>query len=89
MWVVVDFLQFPYTLYINLLSSTLFNIFLEFVMKELKSMDSTLKLHDSLSIDIRYADDTTLLSAIFEKLHLSTSQLEKACQKWGMKINGA
>ena len=56
-----------------MLSPTLFNIFLEFVMKELKSLDSTLKLHDSLSIDIRYADDTTLLSAIFEKLHLSTS----------------
>ena len=72
-----------------LLSPTLFNIFLEFVMKKLKSLDSTLKLHDSLSIDIRYADDTTLLSAIFEKLHLSTSQLENACQKWGMKINGA
>ena len=58
-------------------------------MKELKSLDITHKLHDSLSIDIRYADDTTLLSAIFEKLHLSTSQLENACQKWGMKINGA
>ena len=31
-----------------LLSPTLFNIFLEFVMKELKSLFSTLKLHDSL-----------------------------------------
>ena len=72
-----------------LLSPILFNIFLEFVMKELKSLDSTLKFHDSLSIDIRYADDTTLLSAIFDKLHLSISQLENACQKWGMKINGA
>ncbi len=72
-----------------LLSPTLFNIFLEFVMKELKSLDDRLQLRDTLSIDIRYADDTTLLSAIFEKLHLSTSQLERACQKWGMKINGA
>ena len=57
-------------------------------MKELKRLDSTLNLHDSLSKDIRYADDTTLLSAIFEKLHLAISQLENACQKWGMKING-
>ena len=48
-----------------LLSPTLFNIFLECVMKELKSLHSTLKLHDSLSIDIRYADDNTLLSAIY------------------------
>ena len=44
-----------------LLSPTLFNIFLEFVMKELKSLYITLELQDSLSIDIRYADDSTLL----------------------------
>ena len=34
-------------------------------------------------------NDATLLSAVFEKLQLSTVQLETACQKWGMKINGA
>ena len=62
----------------SLLSPNLFNIFIKFVMKELKILDITLKLHDSLSIDLRYSDDTTLLSAIFEKLHLSTSQLENA-----------
>ena len=72
-----------------LLSPTISNIVLESVIKELKSLDITFKLHDSSLIDIRYADDTNLLSAIFLKLHLSTSQLEKACQKWGMKINGA
>ena len=65
-----------------LLSPTLFNIFLEFVMKELKSLDPSLQMRDSFSVDIRYADDTTLLSAIFDKLRLS-------CKKWGMKINGA
>ena len=58
-------------------------------MKELNSLDITLKLRESLSKDIRYADDTTLLSAIFENLHLPTSQLENACKKWGMKLNGA
>ena len=62
-----------------LLPPTLFNIYLEFVMKELNSLDITLKLKDSLSKDIRYADDTPLLSAIFENLHLPTSQLENAC----------
>ena len=36
-------------------------------------------LQDALSIDIRYADDTPLLSAVFEKLQLSTAQLETAC----------
>ena len=66
-----------------LLSPTLFNIFLEFVMEEVKSLDSSLNLTDSLSTEIRYADDTTLLSAIFDKLKLSTSELEQACKKWG------
>ena len=72
-----------------LLSPTLFNVFLEFVMKELSDLDRTLALTDTYSTDIRYADDTTLLSAIFEKLTGSTKQLEAACKKWGMKINGA
>ena len=51
-----------------LLSPTLFNIFLEFVMQELESLQPSLKLDQDLSIDIRYADDTTLIAAMFEKL---------------------
>ena len=72
-----------------LLSPVMFNIFLEFVTKELKATERQLKYSENISVDIRYADDTTLLAAVFEKLKLSTSQLEKACKKWGMKINGA
>ena len=72
-----------------LLSPSLFNIFLEFVMKEVKDVEGTLSLSQSMSLDIRYADDTTLLSAIFDKLALTTKQLDDACRKWGMKINGA
>ena len=41
-----------------LLSPTLFNIFLEYVMKELKSIQHTLELKSDMSLDIRYADDT-------------------------------
>ena len=37
-------------------------------------------------MDIRYA---TLLAATFDKLRISTKELENACKKWGMKINGA
>ena len=70
-----------------LLSPTLFNIFLEYVMKELKSIQCTLELKDDISLDIRYADDTTLISAIFTKLQLSTEEMETALKKWGMKIN--
>ena len=72
-----------------LLSPTMFNIFLEFVMKEVRALDDTLNLRDTFCADIRYADDTTLISAIFDKLKISTEQLNTACKKWGMKINGA
>lgn len=36
---------------------------------------------------IRYADDTTLMDLFFDKLQISTNELEKACSKWGMKMN--
>ena len=71
-----------------ILSPTLFNIFLEFVMKELKSLDQDLQMKNTLSVDIRYADDTTLISTVFNKLNISSGELEEACRKLGMKING-
>jgi hypothetical protein len=71
-----------------ILSPTLFNIFLEFVMDELRSL-TDFHLHADMSTDVRYADDTTLISLIFDKLKLSTEELENACKKWGMKINAA
>ena len=71
-----------------LLSPTLFNIFLEFVMKEVVSASHELKLNNDLTANIRYADDTTLIAAIFDKMKVSTKELEEACKKYGMKING-
>ena len=70
-----------------LLCPVLFNVFLEFVMMELLSLDGALTYADDMSMEVRYADDTTLLSAMFEKLQLSTTELEIACARWGMKIN--
>ena len=70
-----------------ILSPTLFNVFLEFVLDELESLQNDLTLDDRLSTDIRYADDTTLIALVFEKLKLSTTELEDACRKWGLKIN--
>ena len=70
-----------------LLSPTLFNIFLEFVFEELTSLDNSFLIRNEFSADIRYADDSTLISAVFEKLQLSTKELEEACLKWGMKMN--
>jgi hypothetical protein len=72
-----------------LLSPTLFNVFLEFVMRELETLDRTLTYSVDMAMDIRYADDTTLLPSIFDKLEMATEELENACRKWGMRINAA
>ena len=57
-------------------------------MKGFTCLDRNLRLDDEMSgIDIRYADDTTLVYAVLENLQISTSELENACHKWGLKIN--
>ena len=33
--------------------------------------------------NIQYADDTTLMDIVFEKLHISTNELDKACMQVG------
>ena len=71
----------------SLLSPFLFSLFLEFVLADLKSLCKEFKLDTNLSFDIRYANDTTIMSNVFEKLQLSTEELQAACRKWGMKIN--
>ena len=70
-----------------LLSPTLFNLFLDFAMMELKCLQDRVSLDNDLCFDVRYADDTTLVAAVFDKLQLSTDQLLSACQKYGMKVN--
>ena len=70
-----------------IMSPSLLNICIEHVMKGLTCLDRNLRLDDEMSIDIRYADDTTLVSAVFENLQIATSELENACHKWGLKIN--
>ena len=70
-----------------LLSPSLFNLFLEFVMKDLRNLDNGIQMGEMSINNIRYADDTTLVDLVFDKLQISTIELEKACSKWGMKIN--
>ena len=38
-------------------------------MADLKSLCKEFKLNTNLSFDIRYADDTTIMSTVLEKLH--------------------
>ena len=70
-----------------LLSPSLFNLFLEFIMKDLRNLDNGIQMGEMSINNIRYADDTTLMDLVFDKLQISTNELEKACSKWGMKIN--
>ena len=70
-----------------LLSPSLFNLFLEFVMKDLRNLDNGIQMGEMSINNIRYADDTTLVDLVFDKLQISTNELDKACSKWGMKIN--
>ena len=72
-----------------LLSPALFNLFLELVMKGLRQLDSGVQMGNICLNNIRYADDTTLLELVFEKLQVATDELDNACKKWGMKINPA
>ena len=58
-------------------------------MGELGTLDLTLTYNAEMAMDIRYADDNTLLSAMFEKLEIVTEELEEACRRWGMKMNVA
>ena len=40
-------------------------------MKGVKSLNRDFQLNKNMSVDIRYADDKTLISAVFEKCQLS------------------
>ena len=56
-------------------------------MDEIKYLQDCVTLDEDLNFDTRYADDTTLIAAAFERLQLATDQLQEACKKYGMKIN--
>ena len=65
----------------------LFSLSLAFVMTDMKSLCKEFKLDTNLSFDIGYADDTTIMSNVLEKLQISTEELRAASRKRGMKIN--
>ena len=69
------------------LSPSLFNLFLELIMKDVRNLDSGVQMGHMHLNNIRYADDTTLLDHDVGNLEITTDKLEQACRKWGMKIN--
>ena len=48
-----------------IMSQNLFNIFMEHLMKGVTSLNRDFQLNENMSVDIRYTDDTTLISAVF------------------------
>ena len=56
-------------------------------MDEFCSIQHTLNLVTGMCSQTRYADDTTLISAIFQKLKISTNDPEASCKKGGMRRN--
>ena len=55
-------------------------------MDEVKCLQDLFTLDEDLNFDARYADDTTLIAAVFERLQLAADQLQETCKKYGMKI---
>ena len=71
-----------------LLSPTLFDIFLEFFMQEIKTISGEFLLRDeNLTTNGKYTDYTSLILLIFEKSQLATNELHQACNKCGIKVN--
>ena len=52
------------------------NRFLDFLLQEVKCLLEKVTFDDHLSNELRYADNKTLIAAMFEHFQLSTSQLE-------------
>ena len=57
-----------------LLSPTLFNLFLDFIMQEVKCLQEQVTFNDDLHIHLKYGDYATLSAIVFKHLQLSTSQ---------------
>ena len=71
------------------MSSILFNVMLDYVKKEIHSLDNNFSMSADMSIEIRYADDTTLISTIFDKLKTLKTELEQSCKNGASKINSS
>ena len=65
-----------------LLSPTLFNIFLEFAVKEIQCLHGTVKLDKDLTCDVRYADDT---DSSFIRKSPNSNWLGSVYNKFGLK----
>ena len=69
------------------LSPTLFNIYINDLAEELKSMNFGIKMGDFHICILLYADDIVLVSEHEQNLQRMLSHVHKWCCKWQMKVN--
>ena len=63
-------------------SPTLFNLLLEFVMNEITCLQDCVTFDEDLNFGARYADDTTIIAAVFERLQLATDYPQEVCKEY-------
>ena len=71
-----------------LLSSTLFNIFLEWIMADaLENHDGKISIGGRNSINLRFADDINALAEEEQELEALVHRLNKTCIRYKMEIS--
>ena len=70
-----------------ILSPILFNLYSEWMTKEIEENTEGIKINGDIIRDCRYADDAAMLADTTEKLQKSVDILESVCTDYGMKIN--
>lgn len=69
------------------MSPSLLDAPLNFAMWQLTGFDKGVHTLCGHYVSFRYADDTTLLIAEFDRLQEMTTELKEVCRKWGMRIH--
>uniref|UniRef100_A0A8D8L8K4 Craniofacial development protein 2 n=1 Tax=Cacopsylla melanoneura TaxID=428564 RepID=A0A8D8L8K4_9HEMI len=70
------------------LSPQFFNIYSEYIFNEaLANITHGIKIGNEIINNIRYADDTVLLSNSIEELQILVDKITSVCDKYGLKLN--
>ena len=69
------------------LSPNIFNCVLEQVVRELNWEDKGIKLHGTYINNLRFADDTVLISEDWKVIESMVEELVADCEKVGLEIN--
>ncbi len=71
----------------DVLSTTLFSIFINDLVLEIKDLSLGIPVHNMLISILFYADDIVLLTETEPKLQTMLNKLNEWCSKWKMSIN--